>query len=142
MGWIEANLQPEEAVTVLEDCISHNEALGVETKKKVEKAAWDVIVSDQDQEHNRLCEIFEPRDENWVRNVLKGSSLICNEEALFDALASWACHQVKLNNPDFKNVSPQDWNSVDDATFSPENISTRNEISKILNDLVLSSVSP
>jgi len=136
IGWIEANLQPEEAVTVLEDCISHNEALGVETKKKVEKAAWDVIVSDQDPEHNRLCEIFEPRDENWVRNVLKGSSLICNEEALFDALASWACYQVKLNNPDFKNVSPQDWNSVDDATFSPQNISARNEISKILHDLV------
>jgi len=135
--WLEINIQPEDAIKLLDECIRHGEVLGETAKHAVEKAAWDLIISDGNKGEGALGKIFESNDKEWIQNVLKGSSLVCSEEVMFDAVAHWACEQANKRFPSDKTVYPKDWRvNIDDEKSSPSKANNKKEVVKIMADIV------
>jgi len=106
IDWLEINLQAEDSLQILDDCLKHAEVLGEVAKQSVEKLAWDIIVSDGN-DNDTLFQIFCKRDSEWVKNVVQGNSLVCTEEVLFDAITSWAIVQAGKKG---KRVDKTSWN--------------------------------
>merc|ERR1719419_865166 len=109
-------------------------ALGTTAKQAIEKSAWDLIISDGEELKDLLARIFETKDKKWVENVLEGNSLVCSEDILFDAIAHWACHQIKMNHQDCEDLTPDSWNNVDDEEKS-QNGEYQKEVESLLSDI-------
>merc|ERR1719397_2285552 len=123
-GWLEVNLQPEDAIKVLDDCMTYGEVLGNIAKHNIEKAAWDIIVSDG-------------YEAEWVKNVLRGNSLVCSEESMFNAVARWACEQANRKFPEQKTVYPTDWRIIiDDEKCSSSKIESKKEVVKNMKNMI------
>jgi len=129
--WLEINVQQEDALKVLDDCMTHAEVLGESAKHAIEKAAWDIIISDGSGNKALLSKIFSSHTSRWVKNVVKGNSLVCSEEVMFDAVANWATELANIKFPDNKSIYPKDWRvTVDEEKCSPDKLTTKAEVVK------------
>jgi len=135
--WLEINVQSEDALKVLDDCMTHAEALGESAKHAIEKASWDIIISDGTENKALLSKIFASNSIRWLKNVVKGNSLVCSEEVMFDAVANWATELANIKFPDNKSIYPKDWRvSVDEEKCSPDKLTTKAEVVKNILPLV------
>jgi len=135
--WLEVNIQPEDAIKVLDDCMTHAKVLGNVEKHNIEKAAWDIILSDGKEGELALAKIFASHDAEWVKNVLKGNSLVCSEEIMFNAVANWACEQANKKFPDEKTIYPQDWRlNIEDEKSSAGKDKNKQEVLKHMMNMV------
>jgi len=135
--WLEINVQQEDALKVLDDCMTHAEVLGESAKHAIEKASWDIIISDGSENKALLSKIFSSQNSRWVKNVVKGNSLVCSEEVMFDAVANWATELANIKFPDNKSIYPKDWRvTVDEEKCSPDKLTTKAEVVKIILPLV------